>query len=61
MSTSPMISKSLSGNNRIEMDDPYSTLYVENLLGVKIEWFNDYCIIGVERMEEYTRNCKKYF
>jgi hypothetical protein len=36
MSASPMISKSLSGNNRVEIDDPYSTLYVENLLGVKI-------------------------
>ena len=35
MTTSPMISKSLAGNNRMDNDDPYSTLYVENLLGVK--------------------------
>jgi hypothetical protein len=34
MSASPMISKNLSGNNRMDNDDPYSTLYVENLLGV---------------------------
>jgi hypothetical protein len=33
MSTSPMISKSIN-NNRMDNDDPYSTLYVENLLGV---------------------------
>ena len=36
MSHSPMISKTLSGNNRSDNDDPYSTLYVENLLGVNI-------------------------
>lgn len=35
MSTSPIISKSFSGNNRLESEDPYSTVYVENLLGVR--------------------------
>ncbi len=29
-----MISKSFSGNNRMESEDPYSTVYVENLIGV---------------------------
>jgi hypothetical protein len=34
-STSPMISKSALGN-RNDGDDPYSTMYVENLLGVRL-------------------------
>jgi hypothetical protein len=34
MSNSAMISKSFSGNNRMESEDPYSTVYVENLIGV---------------------------
>ena len=31
-----LVTKSLSSNLRLENEDPYSTLYVENLLGVKL-------------------------
>lgn len=34
MSTSPFVSKSMTGNTRLENDEPYSTIYIENLLGV---------------------------
>lgn len=34
MST-PIVTKSITSNLRMEGEDPYSTVYVENLLGVK--------------------------
>ncbi len=33
--SSPLVTKSMTSNMRMEGDDPYSTSYVENLLGVK--------------------------
>jgi hypothetical protein len=44
--TSPLISKNFKSDGH---DDPYSTLYVENLLGVFLQ-----ITIGIERMEKYT-------
>ena len=53
MSSGPLVSKSI--NSRVD-DDPYSTLYVENLLGVRILGL----FLGAERVEEYSGYSKKY-
>lgn len=38
MSHSPLISKSMLSKERNDNDDPYSPLYVENLLGVNFKF-----------------------
>ena len=50
-----LVSKSIASNMRIEGEDLYSTVYVENLLGVikKIKK-------GFKRMEKYSGYCSNY-
>ena len=55
--TCPLVTKSMTSNLRMDGEDPYSTAYVENLLGVILKNKNFILILGIKRMENYPGYC----